>query len=50
MAAAAIHVVPDDRFDDWIVRDDAGGELGHYGTREAAEMAAELLHERSRPP
>jgi hypothetical protein len=30
MAAAAIHVVPDNDFDDWIVRDDIGPEFGHY--------------------
>jgi hypothetical protein len=41
MSAAAIHVVPDDNFDDWVVRDDKGHELGHYPTREAAELAAE---------
>ena len=27
MAAAAIHVVPDDNFDDWVVRDHDGHEL-----------------------
>lgn len=32
-----LHVVPDDTFDDWFVRDDGGRELGHYPTREAAE-------------
>jgi hypothetical protein len=30
--AAAIHVVPDDSFDDWVVRGDIGHEFGHYGT------------------
>ena len=39
--AAAIHVVPDDSFDDWVVRGDIGHEFGHYGTREAAELAAQ---------
>ena len=29
MAAAAIHVVPDDNFDDWVVRADIGQEFGH---------------------
>jgi hypothetical protein len=28
MATAAIHVVPDDSFDDWIVRGDVGDEFG----------------------
>jgi len=36
MAAVAIHVVPDDNFDDWVVRADIGQEFGHYPTREAA--------------
>jgi hypothetical protein len=43
MATAAIHVVPDDNFDDWIVRDDIGQEFGHYATREAAELAAQAI-------
>jgi len=43
MAAAAIHVVPDDSFDDWVVRGDIGNEFGHYGTREAAELAAQAM-------
>jgi hypothetical protein len=43
MAAGAIHVVPDDGFDDWIVRDDNGHEFGHYPTREAAEQLAEPI-------
>jgi hypothetical protein len=43
MSAAAIHVVPDDSFDDWIVRGDIGHEFGHYPTREAAELAAEAI-------
>jgi hypothetical protein len=30
MAAAAIHVVLDDSFDDWVVREDIGYELGHW--------------------
>jgi hypothetical protein len=41
--AAAIHVVPDDSFDDWVVRGDIGHEFGHYGTREAAELAAQAI-------
>ena len=40
---AAIHVVPDDGFDDWIVRDDDGREFGHYPTREEAEPVARAL-------
>jgi len=43
MAAAAIHVVPDDNFDDWVVRGDSGHELGHYSTRETAELAAQAM-------
>jgi hypothetical protein len=43
MATAAIHVVPDDSFDDWIVRCDIGDEFGHYPTREAAERVAEAI-------
>ena len=43
MAAAAIHVVPDDNFDDWVVRDDNGDEFGHYATREAAELADQAI-------
>jgi hypothetical protein len=43
MAAAAIHVVPDDSFDDWVVRGDVGEEFGHYPTREAAELVAQQL-------
>ncbi|MCA6100714.1 DUF2188 domain-containing protein [Bradyrhizobium australafricanum] len=40
---AAIHVFPDDNFDDWVVRDDKGCELGHYPTRENAEFAAQAV-------
>jgi len=43
MAVAAIHVVPDENFDDWVVRDDNGNELGHYPTREDAELAAQPI-------
>ena len=43
MAASAIHVVPDDSFDDWVVRGDIGNEFGHYVTREAAELAAQAI-------
>jgi hypothetical protein len=41
MAPAAIHVQPDDNFDDWIVREEDGQKLGHFSTREAAELVAE---------
>jgi hypothetical protein len=41
MAATALHIVPDDSFDDWIVRDDSGRELGP--PREAAELVAQAL-------
>jgi membrane associated rhomboid family serine protease len=40
--AAAIHVVPDDNFDDWAVLGDIGQALGHYPTREAAGQAAQF--------
>jgi hypothetical protein len=43
MAAATIHIVPDDSFDDWVVRGDIGQEFGHFPTREEAELAAEPL-------
>ncbi len=43
MAATALHIAPDECFDDWIVRDDSGRELGHYPTREAAELGAQAL-------
>src|SRR3979411_1619818 len=49
MAAAAIHVVPDDNFDDLVVRDHDGHEFGHYPTREVAEPAAEAIA-RAEPP
>src|ERR1700726_5088449 len=39
----AIHVVPDDNFDDWVVRADIGQEFGHYPTREAAERVAQAI-------
>ena len=39
----AIHVVPDDSFEDWVVRDDNGDEFGHYATREAAELVAQAI-------
>jgi hypothetical protein len=41
--AAVFHVAPDDSFDDWIVRSGFGRELGHYPTREEAELAAEKI-------
>jgi hypothetical protein len=43
MAAAAIHVVPDDSFDNWVVRGDIGPEFGHYPTRGAAELVARKI-------
>jgi hypothetical protein len=46
MAATALHIVPDECFDDWILRDDSGRELGHYPTREAAELVAQPLARR----
>jgi hypothetical protein len=43
MAAAAIHVVPDNNFDDWVVRADIGQEFGYYPIREAAERVAQAI-------
>jgi hypothetical protein len=43
VASGTIHVVPDDSFEDWLVRTEIGSELGHYATREAAELAAEAM-------
>jgi hypothetical protein len=43
MAAAAIHVVPDDSFEDWIVRGEVGQDIGHFPTREEAEQLAEAI-------
>jgi hypothetical protein len=43
MAAAAIHIDPDDSFDDWVVRDHNGQEFGHYATRESAELVAQAI-------
>jgi hypothetical protein len=43
MTSTAIHVVPDDSFDDWVVRGGIGNELGHYPTREAAELVAQAI-------
>ena len=49
MAPAAIHIQPDDNFDDWIVREEDGRKLGHFPTREAAELVARpLARERQR--
>ena len=43
MASGSVHVVPGDSFEDWVVRTETGSELGHYATREAAELAAETI-------
>ena len=43
MATTAIHVRPDEAFDDWILQNESGRELGHFGTREAAELAARAI-------
>jgi Uncharacterized protein conserved in bacteria (DUF2188) len=43
MPAAAIQVVPDDSFEDWVVRDDDGHVFGHFPTRETAEPVAEAI-------
>jgi len=43
MAAAAIHVISDDNFDDWVVLVDIGQEFGHYPTQEAAKRIAQAI-------
>ena len=43
MPDAAVYVVPDADFDDWIVRTDTGDEVAHYATREAAELVAQQI-------
>jgi hypothetical protein len=49
MASAAIHIVPDDSFDDWVVRGDIGKEFGHFPTREAARNLPRLAVAEVRP-
>jgi hypothetical protein len=48
MAIAAIHVVPDEGFDDGVVRDDSGYELGHHPTRGSAELAGQAIAQKLR--
>jgi hypothetical protein len=48
MHAPAIHVTPDESFDDWVVRDDGGHEIGHFPTRESAELAGAALAQKLR--
>jgi Uncharacterized protein conserved in bacteria (DUF2188) len=43
ITAPPIHVAPDDAFDDWIVHEDDGRELGHYPTRESAELVGQAI-------
>ena len=43
MTSAIIHVRPGDSFEDWIVQDDGGCKVGHFPTREAAELVARPL-------
>jgi Uncharacterized protein conserved in bacteria (DUF2188) len=43
MVAVAIHVVPDESVDDWVVRGDVGHGFGHYPTREDAEQVARAI-------
>jgi hypothetical protein len=45
-ANVTIHVIPDDAFEDWFVRDDGGHELGRFATREAAELVARAFARR----
>jgi hypothetical protein len=42
-ASRCYSLVPDDNFDDWVVRADIGQEFGHYPTREAAERVAQAI-------
>lgn len=42
-ANVMVHVIPDDAFEDWIIRDDGGRELGRFSTRDAAELAARAV-------
>jgi hypothetical protein len=46
--APCIHVTPDESFDDWVVRDDGGHEIGHFPTRESAELAGTALTQKLR--
>jgi hypothetical protein len=46
MSAGAIHVVPNDSFEDWIVRDDKGTVFGHYATEDTAELIAAAIARR----
>jgi hypothetical protein len=39
----AIHIAPDESFDDRVVPDDCRYELGHFPTRESAELAGRAL-------
>jgi hypothetical protein len=48
MTSAIIHVRPDDSFEGWIVQGDSGCELGHFPTREAAELVARPLAQAQR--
>jgi Uncharacterized protein conserved in bacteria (DUF2188) len=35
--------LPDESFDDWVVRGEIGNEFGHYPTREDAEQVAQAI-------
>ena len=48
MTDSAIHIAPDDAFDDWIVTDEDGQVLGHFPTREAAELFIEPVARQNR--
>jgi hypothetical protein len=43
MARATVHVVPNANFEGWIVCDESGRELGHFPTREGAELTAQTV-------
>jgi len=48
--AAAIHVVPATASTTGSCAADIGHEFGHYGTREAAELAAQAIRAEEREP
>ena len=47
MACATIHVVQISP-NDWVVRQDSGRELGHYSSRDAAEIVGRKLARKHR--
>ena len=49
MAPAAIHVVPDDNFDDWVVRGNIGQEFGHSPPERKPSSPPSRSRENARP-